>query len=158
MKAVRFHQHGGPEVLRYEDAEVGEPGPGQVRIRHVAVGLNYADTYFRNGTYPVPLPAGRAATVRITTEALRAPSPWWRPRNVTRGDLRVEVDGREVARGFDILQGSYTTFTNPLTQLPVAFCGGSNENCAPVPGDTLCTWPLISTPGSASTSSSSWAR
>lgn len=50
-KAVRFYETGGPEVLRYEDVEVGEPGPGQVRLRHVAVGLNYADTYFRNGTY-----------------------------------------------------------------------------------------------------------
>jgi len=57
-KAVRFYETGGPEVLRYEDVEVGEPGPGQVRIRHVAVGLNYADTYFRNGTYAVPLPSG----------------------------------------------------------------------------------------------------
>ena len=55
--AVRFHKGGGPEVLRYESVEVGEPGPGQVRLRHVAVGLNYADTYFRNGTYPIPLPA-----------------------------------------------------------------------------------------------------
>lgn len=43
-KVVSFHQTGGPEVLRYEDAEVGEPGPGQVRLRQVAVGLNYADT------------------------------------------------------------------------------------------------------------------
>lgn len=57
-KVVRFYETGGPEVLRYEDAEVGEPGPGEVHIRHVAVGLNYADTYFRNGTYPVPLPNG----------------------------------------------------------------------------------------------------
>jgi NADPH:quinone reductase len=57
-KAVRFHATGGPEVLRYEDVEVGEPGPGEVLIRHVAVGLNFADTYFRNGTYPVPLPSG----------------------------------------------------------------------------------------------------
>ncbi|HWN69550.1 MAG TPA: alcohol dehydrogenase catalytic domain-containing protein, partial [Haliangium sp.] len=57
-KAVRFYATGGPEVLRYEDVEIGEPGRGQVRIRHVAVGLNYADTYFRNGTYPVPLPNG----------------------------------------------------------------------------------------------------
>jgi NADPH2:quinone reductase len=57
-KAVRFYQTGGPEVLRYEDVEVGEPGPGQVRLRQVAVGLNFADTYFRNGTYPVPLPNG----------------------------------------------------------------------------------------------------
>ena len=57
-KAVRFYQTGGPEVLHYEDVEVGDPGPGQVRLRQVAVGLNFADTYFRNGTYPVPLPNG----------------------------------------------------------------------------------------------------
>ncbi|MBO3275682.1 quinone oxidoreductase family protein [Pseudomonas schmalbachii] len=57
-KAVRFYETGGPEVLRYEDVEVGDPGPGEVRVRHVAVGLNYADTYFRNGTYPVPMPNG----------------------------------------------------------------------------------------------------
>jgi NADPH2:quinone reductase len=55
-KAVRFHAPGGPDVLRLEEVEVGEPGPGQVKVRHVAVGLNYADTYFRNGTYPIPTP------------------------------------------------------------------------------------------------------
>lgn len=59
-KVVRFHQTGGPEVLRYEDAEVGEPGPGQVRLRQVAVGLNYADTYFRNGTYRFRCPMASA--------------------------------------------------------------------------------------------------
>ncbi len=53
---IRFYETGGPEVLRYEEAEVGAPGPGEVHLRHVAVGLNYADTYFRNGTYPIPLP------------------------------------------------------------------------------------------------------
>lgn len=57
-KAVRFYETGGPDVLRYEDIDVGDPAAGQVRIRHVAVGLNYADTYFRNGTYPIPLPNG----------------------------------------------------------------------------------------------------
>jgi NADPH:quinone reductase-like Zn-dependent oxidoreductase len=57
-KAVRFNTTGGPEVLYLDDVEVGEPGPGQVRVRHVAVGINYADTYFRNGTYPIPLPNG----------------------------------------------------------------------------------------------------
>jgi len=57
-KAVRFHQPGGPDVLRLEPIEVGAPGPGQVRLRHQAIGLNYADTYFRNGTYAVPLPSG----------------------------------------------------------------------------------------------------
>ena len=60
-KAVTFDRIGGPEVLQYGDAEVGQPGPGQVRLRHVAVGLNYADTYFRNGTYPIPLPNGMGA-------------------------------------------------------------------------------------------------
>jgi NADPH:quinone reductase-like Zn-dependent oxidoreductase len=55
---VRFHETGGPEVLRVESAEVGDPGPGQVRLRHQAVGLNFADTYFRSGLYPSPLPAG----------------------------------------------------------------------------------------------------
>lgn len=57
-KAVRFHETGGPEVLRVEDVAVGDPGPGEVRIRHAAVGCNFADTYFRSGYYPAPLPAG----------------------------------------------------------------------------------------------------
>src|SRR5215469_6492164 len=56
--AVRFHQIGGPDVLRWEEVAVGAPGPGEARIRHVAVGLNFADTYFRSGLYPAALPAG----------------------------------------------------------------------------------------------------
>src|SRR5688572_1953847 len=55
-KAVRFHQHGGPEVLRYEDVEVGDPGPGEARIRHTAIGVNFVDTYQRSGLYPMTLP------------------------------------------------------------------------------------------------------
>lgn len=55
---IRMHRTGGPEVLQLESADPGQPGPGQVLLRHAAVGLNYADTYFRNGTYPVPLPNG----------------------------------------------------------------------------------------------------
>lgn len=58
-KAVRFHEPGGPDVLRYEDVAVGTPGPGEARVRHHAVGLNFADTYFRTGYYPLPpLPCG----------------------------------------------------------------------------------------------------
>jgi NADPH2:quinone reductase len=57
-QAVFFCETGGPEVLRFRDVTVGDPGPGEARIRHVAVGLNFADTYFRNGYYPVPLPNG----------------------------------------------------------------------------------------------------
>ena len=55
-KAVRFHEHGGPEVLQYEEVPVGEPGPGEARIRHTAIGVNFLDTYQRSGLYRVPLP------------------------------------------------------------------------------------------------------
>ena len=56
--AIRIHETGGPEVLRREEIEVGEPGPGQVRIRQTACGLNFIDVYMRTGLYPVPaLPA-----------------------------------------------------------------------------------------------------
>ena len=54
IKAVRVHKHGGPEVLTYEDIEIGEPGPGEVRVRHRAIGLNFIDCYFRTGLYPAP--------------------------------------------------------------------------------------------------------
>ena len=57
-KAIRFHKTGGPEVLHWEEVQVGDPGAGEARIRHVAVGLNMADTYFRSGMYPAPLPNG----------------------------------------------------------------------------------------------------
>ncbi len=52
--AIRVHEVGGPEVMRYEEVEVGAPGPGQVRIRQTAVGLNFIDVYFRTGLYPAP--------------------------------------------------------------------------------------------------------
>ncbi|MBC2589150.1 quinone oxidoreductase [Rhodococcus aetherivorans] len=69
-KAVRFYETGGPEVLRWENAEVGEPGPGEVRIRHGAVGLNFADTYFRTGLYPAALPAGMGVEAAGVVEAV----------------------------------------------------------------------------------------
>lgn len=52
--AVRVHETGGPDVLKYEEVDVGEPGAGEVRLRQTAVGLNYIDTYFRSGLYPSP--------------------------------------------------------------------------------------------------------
>jgi NADPH2:quinone reductase len=54
--AIRIQQHGGPEVMRWEEVDVGDPGPGQVRVRNTAVGLNYIDTYQRSGLYPMPMP------------------------------------------------------------------------------------------------------
>ena len=55
-KAVRIDRHGGPEELRIVDVEVGEPSPGEIRIRHKAVGLNFIDTYQRSGLYPFAMP------------------------------------------------------------------------------------------------------
>ena len=62
-QAVRIHQTGGPEVLTYEEVTVGDPGPGEVRIRHTAIGLNFIDVYERTGLYPATLPTalGREA-------------------------------------------------------------------------------------------------
>jgi NADPH:quinone reductase len=59
--AIRFHKTGGPEVLQWEEVQVGRPGPGEARVRNTAVGLNYVDTYFRSGLYPAPLPSGLGA-------------------------------------------------------------------------------------------------
>ena len=56
--AIRIHQTGGPEVLRWEEVTVGEPAPGEVRLRHRAIGVNFIDTYFRSGLYPMTFPSG----------------------------------------------------------------------------------------------------
>jgi len=57
-KAVRFHKTGGPEVLQVDEVQVGDPGDGQARVKHTAIGLNFIDTYHRSGLYPLPLPSG----------------------------------------------------------------------------------------------------
>jgi len=57
-QAIRFAKPGGPEVLEWQQVEVGKPDPGQVRLRHTAVGLNYIDTYHRSGLYQLPMPSG----------------------------------------------------------------------------------------------------
>jgi NADPH2:quinone reductase len=56
-KAIRYHKNGGADVLQLEDVQIGDPGPGQARIRHTAIGVNFIDTYQRSGLYPMPLPA-----------------------------------------------------------------------------------------------------
>lgn len=69
-KAVRFYEAGGPEVLKLEEVAVGDPGPGEVRVRHAAVGCNFADTYFRSGYYPAQLPNGIGVEGAGTIEAV----------------------------------------------------------------------------------------
>ena len=70
VHAIRVHQAGGPEVLGWEDVEVGEPGPGEVRIRQHAVGLNYIDVYHRTGLYPQQTPFTPGVEGAGTVEAL----------------------------------------------------------------------------------------
>jgi NADPH2:quinone reductase len=109
-KAVRFHAAGGPEVLRLEEVQVGEPGPGQVKVRHVAVGLNYADTYFRNGTYPIPTPAGIGVEAAGVVTALGE------------GVTNLALGDRVTYTGFLNTLGAYSTeriiAAAPLIKLP----------------------------------------
>jgi NADPH2:quinone reductase len=56
VHAIRIHEFGGPDVLKWEEFDPGTPGPGQVLLRHTAVGLNFIDVYHRTGLYPMPLP------------------------------------------------------------------------------------------------------
>jgi len=69
-KAIKLFKVGGPEVMEYVDVDVGEPGPGEVRLRHAACGLNYIDVYFRTGLYPQPLPSGLGQEGAGTIEAV----------------------------------------------------------------------------------------
>jgi NADPH:quinone reductase len=71
-KAMRFHKQGGPEVLQLDDVQVGDPGPGQVRIRHTAIGVNFVDTYQRSGLYPMQLPAVAGNEAAGVVEAVGA--------------------------------------------------------------------------------------
>jgi NADPH:quinone reductase len=69
-KAIRFSTIGGPEVLKLETVEVGEPGPGQARVRHRYIAVNFIDVYFRTGTYPLQLPNGLGSDAVGVVEAV----------------------------------------------------------------------------------------
>ena len=71
VKVIRIHKTGGPEVLTFEDAEVGDPPAGQVRLRQTAIGLNYADVYQRSGMVPLPsFPSGLGSEAAGMVEAI----------------------------------------------------------------------------------------
>ena len=70
MRAIRFDNTGGPEVLELQDIELPPPGPGQVRIKHTAIGVNFIDTYHRSGLYPIALPSGLGLEAAGTVDAL----------------------------------------------------------------------------------------
>jgi NADPH2:quinone reductase len=77
--AIRFHATGGPEVLKYEEVSVGAPGPGEARVRHTAIGVNYIDTYHRSGLYPVTLPSGIGNEAAGVVEAVGPGVDWVKP-------------------------------------------------------------------------------
>lgn len=79
--AFRIHETGGPEVLRREQVVVGDPAPGEARVRHAAVGLNFIDLYHRSGLYPVPLPSGIGLAGAGIVEAVGAGVELVRPGN-----------------------------------------------------------------------------
>lgn len=107
---VKFYETGSPDVLRFESQVVGDPGPGQVKVRHVAIGLNFADTYFRNGTYPVPLPSGLGNEASGVIEAIGPGVTGWR------------IGDRVTYTGFMNTLGAYSTErlidASPLIKLP----------------------------------------
>ena len=71
-RAIRFHQTGGPEVLKLETIEAGDPGPGEARVRHSAIAVNFIDIYVRTGRYPAPLPSGLGSDAVGVVEAVGA--------------------------------------------------------------------------------------
>lgn len=112
IKAVRFYATGTADVMQYEDVEIGAPAQGEVCLRHVAVGLNYADTYFRNGTYQIPLPNGMGVEAAGVIEA------------VGEGVTDFAVGDRVSYTGFLNTLGAYSTkrliAANALIKLPDA--------------------------------------
>ena len=97
-KAIRFHAPGGPEVLRLEDVTIGDPGPGEARVRHTAIGVNFVDTYHRTGLYPLPLPSGLGVEGAGVVEAVGGGSPTCAPGTAspTRGPLGSYAEVRLV--------------------------------------------------------------
>ena len=129
-RAIRIHQHGGPEVLRFEKVELRDPGDGEARIRHTAIGLNFIDTYHRSGLYPVEMPSGLGSEAAGVVEAVG--------RNVTEvspGD-RVVYTGRPA--------DAYSEARNyPARQLVSIPDEVSDEQAAAVFLKGLTAWYLV---------------
>lgn len=128
--AIRIHEYGGPEVLKYSEVELADPAPGEARIRHTAIGLNFIDTYHRSGLYPAPLPAGLGSEAAGIVDAVAAGVTEVKP-----GD-RVVYTGRpadaySVCRNFAVDQ---------LVPIPD---GVSDEEAAAVLLKGLTAWYLL---------------
>src|SRR5438045_1688305 len=77
--AIRIHSAGGPDALVYEEITLGNPGPGEARVRQTAIGVNFIDTYHRSGLYPVTLPSGIGSEAAGVVEAVGSGVDWVKP-------------------------------------------------------------------------------
>ena len=128
--AVRMHEYGGPEVMQYGEIELAEPGEGEARIRHTAIGLNFIDTYHRTGLYPMDLPTGLGSEAAGIVEATGAGVTEVRP-----GD-RVAYTGRPA--------DAYSECRNfPAAQLVQIPDGVADEQAAAVMLKGLTAWYLL---------------
>jgi NADPH2:quinone reductase len=145
--AIRMYEYGGPEVMRYEEVELEEPGEGEARIRHTAIGLNFIDTYQRTGLYPVDLPTGLGSEAAGIVEA------------VGPGVTDVQPGSRVVYTGRPA--DSYSECRNfPAWQLVPVPDGISDEQAAAVflpvhKGDTVL---LHAAAGGVGSLASQWAN
>ena len=126
---IRIHKHGGPEELRFEKVELEAPGPGQVRLRQTAIGINFIDIYKRTGLYPGPTPAGLGEEAAGVVEALGE------------GVTGLKVGDRVVYSG---VQGGYATHRNaPADRMVKIPDFVKDEDAAAVFLKGLTVWMLI---------------
>ena len=130
-KAIRIYEHGGPEVLKWEDVQLPPLGPREVRVRHTAIGLNFSDVYLRTGLYARPLPTGMGSEAAGVIE------------QVGRG-VRGLKRGDRVAYYWGATLDAYATErvlpAEALLKLPV---GVSDEQAAAVLLKGLTSWYLL---------------
>ena len=98
-RVARIEQTGGPEMILWGDVDLPDPGPGEVRMRNTAVGLNYIDTYFRRGLYPSPLPTGLGSEAAGVIEAV--------------GEGVTDFKAGDRVGTFGPARGAYATERNP---------------------------------------------
>ena len=128
--AIRIHEFGGPDVLRWEEVEVPDPGEGEVQIRHSAIGLNFIDVYYRTGLYPVELPTGLGNEAAGVVKA------------IGRGEADISSGDRVVYTGGSA--GAYSEIRNvPASQVVPIPDGISDELAAAVFLKGLTAWYLL---------------
>ncbi len=130
VHAIRMQETGGPDVLRWEEHDPGDPAPGWVRVRHTAVGVNYIDTYHRSGLYPLALPSGIGLEAAGVVECVGDGVTRWKP-------------GDRVAYGTGPV-GAYSEAANiPADRVVAVPDGVTDEQAAALMLKGLTAWYLL---------------